>query len=232
MLLLGLGLTLLSLLGLALLLLLFKKPSWLNPFVNIALLLVIGLLIFGLTIQLASQPTIEISHSTPLLATPELVEDEEELVDIQEDLEVLLITFQQAVEANPNDAQSWGLLAQIYTDSGEFKKAAEAISQMNRIDGPNPTLYAKQAQALYFANPNQVAAEVEALLAKAFELDLQDPLALSLKGTLAYRAENWEGARQAWEAALPFADKINAEAQLLDGIQDVRQRLGMPAFNF
>lgn len=156
-----------------------------------------------------------------------LIQDEL-IAEGREDFGALLARFEQAVKNNPNDSQGWGLLAQIYIDSGELAKAAAAISQINRIEGPIAALYAQEAQALYFANQGQLTPKVSELLKLAFELDPKDPLALSLKGALAYQVEDWETARLAWEAALPFASSINAEGQLLEGIADVRSRLNMP----
>lgn len=200
-----------------------EQREWrsVNNKAALASLVGIGLLVAGLSFftynQLGAKPQLEAKLAQDAL-----------IAEGREDFGALLTRFEQAVESNPNDVQGWSLLAQIYFDTQQLEKAAKAISHINRLEGPNATLYAQEAQALYFAGQGQVSPKVTELLEKAFTLDAKDPLALSLQGTIAYHQQDWEGARQAWEAALPFASRINADDQLLDGVADVRERLGMP----
>ncbi len=146
----------------------------------------------------------------------------------RQDFAGLLRKLEDTVAANPDDAQGHSLLARVYLDLGELEKGAAAIGELIRIQGASAMLLAQQAQALYFADSNRLTERVQTLIDKALALDAKDPATLSLLGMAAYQQQDWEAARNYWEAALPRASNIEADESLREGIADVRQRLGMP----
>lgn len=145
----------------------------------------------------------------------------------RQDFAGLLRRLEETVHANPDDIQGWSLLARIYMDLGRLEDGAEAIGELLRIQGPNARLLAQQAQALYFQDGNRVTPRVQALIDQSTALDPGEPATLSLLGMAAYQQGNWDEARRHWEAALPKAGSLDAQASLREGIADVRERLGM-----
>lgn len=146
----------------------------------------------------------------------------------RQDFGSLLRKLEATVAANPDDLQGHSLLARVYLDLGELEKGAASIGEIIRLQGASAMLLAQQAQALYFADSNRLTERVQTLIDKALALDAKDPATLSLLGMAAYQQQDWEAARNYWEAALPRASGIEADESLRDGIADVRQRLGMP----
>ncbi|MBE0505276.1 MAG: c-type cytochrome biogenesis protein CcmI [Marinospirillum sp.] len=145
----------------------------------------------------------------------------------QQDFGSLLKRLEDTVKANPDDVEGWSLLARIYLDMGRLEEGAAAIEEIIRIDGPSARLLAQQAQALYFRDGSRATPRVQALIDQAFALDPNDPATLSFMGMVAYQQQDWDAARRHWEAALPRAGNISAVESLREGIEDVRQRLGM-----
>lgn len=145
----------------------------------------------------------------------------------QQDFGSLLKRLEDTVKANSDDIEGWSLLARIYLDMGRLEEGAAAIAEIIRIDGASASLLAQQAQALYFQDGNQATPRVQALIDQAFELDSGDPATRSFMGMVAYQQQDWDAARRHWEAALPRAGHISAVESLQEGIEDVRQRLGM-----
>lgn len=145
----------------------------------------------------------------------------------QQDFGSLLKRLEDTVQANPDDTEGWSLLARIYLDLGQLEAGAAAIEQIIRIEGASARLLAQQAQALYFHDGNRVTPRVQILMDQAYELDPGDPATLSFMGMVAYQQQDWDAARRHWEAALPRAGNVAAVESLREGIEDVRQRLGM-----
>ncbi|WP_404417082.1 c-type cytochrome biogenesis protein CcmI [Marinospirillum sp.] len=145
----------------------------------------------------------------------------------QQDFGSLLKRLEDTVQANPDDVEGWSLLARIYMDMGRLEKAADAFTELLRLQGPNARLLAQKAQALYFADGNTLSSRVQQLVDEALELDPGEPAVLSLLGMASYQQEEWDEARRYWERALRRAEGANARESLREGVNETRQRLGM-----
>ncbi|WP_114418724.1 c-type cytochrome biogenesis protein CcmI [Marinospirillum perlucidum] len=146
----------------------------------------------------------------------------------QQDFGNLLRRLEETLEEHPDDVEGWSLLARIYMDMGRMEDAAAALQELIRIQGPNPRLLAQQAQALYFADGNTLTARVQSLIDQARQIDPGEPAILSLLGMAAYQRQQWDEARGYWEEALKRAESSEARQSLREGINDTRQRLGLP----
>ncbi|SFC16820.1 cytochrome c-type biogenesis protein CcmH [Marinospirillum celere] len=145
----------------------------------------------------------------------------------QQDFGSLLRRLEETVKANPDDIEGWSLLGRIYMDMGRLEDAADAMSELLRIRGPNARLLAQKAQALYFADGNVISSRVQDLIDQARELDANEPAVMSLLGMAAYQQQEWDDARRYWERALRRVDSADARQSLREGINETRERLGM-----
>ncbi|MDR9466723.1 c-type cytochrome biogenesis protein CcmI [Marinospirillum sp.] len=145
----------------------------------------------------------------------------------QRDFGSLLKRLEDTVADNPDDVEGWSLLARIYMDMGRLEKAADAFTELLRLQGPNARLLAQKAQALYFADGNTLSSRVQQLVDEAMAIDPGEPAILSLLGMASYQQEEWDAARRYWERALRRAEGANARESLREGVNETRQRLGM-----
>lgn len=145
----------------------------------------------------------------------------------QQDFGSLLRRLEEAVKANPDDTEGWSLLGRIYMDMGRMEEAAEAMNELLRIRGPNARLLAQKAQALYFADGNNITSRVQELIDQAMEIDSNEPAIMSLLGMAAYQKQEWDDARRYWERALRRVQSADARQSLREGINEVREHLGM-----
>jgi cytochrome c-type biogenesis protein CcmH len=140
-------------------------------------------------------------------------------------VEELVSRLEQSLKENPDSAEGWFLLSRTYMNLRRFNDAANALEQVLRIDGRKADVLAQYAQALFFANNNQLNPLIDDLLSEALKSDPNEPAALGLRGISSFEAGEYKAAIAYWQKALPnITDENNANA-LRSGISEAVRRL-------
>jgi cytochrome c-type biogenesis protein CcmH len=120
----------------------------------------------------------------------------------------------QRLQAHPDEAEGWVLLARSYAALGRYAEAAKAYARADALIPDNADLLADYADALAMAQGKQLAGKPAELARRALTLDPQHRKALALSATAAMEAHDLDGALTYWRRLL---------AQLPEGSEDARQ---------
>ncbi|MFC5520181.1 c-type cytochrome biogenesis protein CcmI/CycH [Polaromonas jejuensis] len=108
------------------------------------------------------------------------------------------------LEAQPQDAEGWGMLARSYTVLGRHAEALNAYRRAVALRADHAQLLADYADALAVINDRSLAGEPMKWVDKALKLDPRNLKALSLAGTDAFNRKDYAGAVRHWEQVVAF----------------------------
>ncbi len=114
------------------------------------------------------------------------------------DIFAAVAKIEKHLEANPNDARGWEVVAPVYLRTGRPQDAARAWSNVIRIAGPSPDRFTALGEALVFAEQGKVGADALKAFEKALELDPNAPQARFYTGLAAEQAGDAGRARSIW----------------------------------
>lgn len=120
----------------------------------------------------------------------------------------------QRLQAHPDEAQGWLLLARSYAALGRFADAANAYARADALIPDNADLLADYADVLAMAQGKRLTGRPAELARRALAIDPQHQKALALAGTAAMEARDLDGALAYWRRLL---------AQLPEGSEEARQ---------
>jgi cytochrome c-type biogenesis protein CcmH len=145
----------------------------------------------------------------------------------------------QQLKARPGDAQGWHTLARSYAALGHHAQAVEAFKTALRLRADEPTWLAEYAFSAASLDPRGVSREPARLIARALQIDADNPKALALAGTLALDRRDYQAAIGHWEhlariepADSPIRKQLQfsiLQAQQLAGLQAGVVPVSMPA---
>lgn len=92
----------------------------------------------------------------------------------QQDMAVLLARVEAHLQANPDDARGWQVLAPVYVRLGRNEDAAVAFGNIARLLGSNATTEGDLGEAIARANQGAVTAEARAAFERAVKDDPRD----------------------------------------------------------
>nr|WP_249028070.1 c-type cytochrome biogenesis protein CcmI [Methylovulum psychrotolerans] len=177
-----------------------------------ALVLLIPLLAVSLYADLgtyqAVEPTPEmLATTTPTAATPSI-----------EQINQMVAKLAERMKTNPNDAEGWVMLGKSYKYLQQFPKAADAFGQAYRLLGDNSEVMLLYADALAFANNEQMAGKPAELAFKVLAKEPDNVTALWYGGMAKAQAgEAVEGVKL-WRklaALLPPGSQAQQETQAI-----------------
>lgn len=114
------------------------------------------------------------------------------------DIFAAVARIERYLEANPNDARGWEVIAPVLLNTGRARDAAKAWTNVIRIAGPSPQRLTALGEALVAAEQGKVTAPALAAFEKALELDASQPQARFFLGVAAEQTGDKERARQIW----------------------------------
>ena len=120
-------------------------------------------------------------------------------------LENLLAAAEKRLQEDPDDAQGWTVVAPVYVRLNQYEKGVFAYENALRLRGRNPTLIVGLAEAIVLSNEGQITEKSKTLFAEALRLQPLNVTALFYTGMAAYREENWQAARDAWQVMIQNA---------------------------
>ncbi|MFD2165194.1 c-type cytochrome biogenesis protein CcmI [Thalassotalea euphylliae] len=131
------------------------------------------------------------------------------------------------VEAEPNNADAWFNLAQLYISAGQFMKAIEAYDKVIALEGEHPDLLGMKAQALYFAAEGNLTPGVQALIDKALSMDANEPSTNILLGMHYFGQQSYQLAIDYWQKVMDSGrQSVNTQA-LGELLAEAKSRLSL-----
>jgi cytochrome c-type biogenesis protein CcmH len=125
---------------------------------------------------------------------------------------------------NPND---WWTLAQSYTELKRYEDAVRAYEHLVVLAPNEAQLWANYADVYAMAHGQTLQNdEVTKLLAKALEIDANNPTALALSGSAAMERGDYVEAITSWQRLVDLAPPGSQDAQMyLGGVKRARELL-------
>jgi len=145
-------------------------------------------------------------------------------------LEEQIRNLQDRLQTNPDDIDSWVMLARSYYFMKQYAAASETFARASSmLQDSNPELLADYADALAMANGRNMAGRPYELAKKALAINPQLQKALWLAGTASYQAQDFPTTLEYWKrlAAIFPKDSDNYK-QMQKNIGEMQQKLGLP----
>jgi len=134
------------------------------------------------------------------------------------------------LKQNPDDAKGWVMLARSYKVLGRFADAADAYSHAGALVDQDPVLLADYAELLGQMNKGSLQGKASELIARALQLDPDEPQALFLAGAAASERLDFSATAEHWERLLPQLEPGSEEARSLEAaITNARKVAGTSA---
>jgi cytochrome c-type biogenesis protein CcmH len=178
-----------------------SQGRWMAAVVMVALPLLAGTLYLGLgnfqALTYVDQPA----------ADPKL-----------EQIKQMVEGLAQRLEQQPEDAMGWTMLGRSYKYLQDYPKAVAAFEHAYKLIGDKPEIMVLYADALAFANNEDMAGKPAELVFKALEMEPNNVTGLWLGGMAKAQNGDFVGARDLWqrlEAQLPPGSDSQKEIQNL-----------------
>lgn len=189
--------------------------------------LLIPLTAFGLYFQHGSARQLQINIEHP----EQLRVQNGEQPTVEEAIQMLV----NELEANPENAEGWYILATTYMSLGEYDKGVASFKHVLDVLPEDATQYVgvmgQYAQGLYFAKGGKMDEEVRQQIQLTLDREPLEVTALGLLGIDAFEQGRLEDAIGFWRKALQNAEPSAADS-LKAGIQRALEQLaqqGKPA---
>jgi formate-dependent nitrite reductase complex subunit NrfG len=126
--------------------------------------------------------------------------------------DVQVVKLQDKIRANPNDSQSWFILAEYYLYSNEFNNALVALDKVTAIEGETNNNLAARAIVLYYKNGQRIDEQTQLILDRILQTEPLQVTALMLIASDRYYHAQYEEAIDIWQRLLdsgnPEIDRI------------------------
>jgi len=132
-----------------------------------------------------------------------------------QDMERLVAGLAQKLEKDPSNLQGWAMLARSYKMMGRNTEAERAFERAGSFLDNDAQLLAIYADlAATNANGN-FAGKPTLLIQKALKVDPENPMALWLAGTAAFRGQQYDAAIRTWERLMQQLAPDSEDANML-----------------
>ena len=147
-----------------------------------------------------------------------------------EKIQAMIDQLNARLKTQPDDADSWQMLARSYVAIGKHEQSLTAFKEAVRLKPADADLLADYADALAVNNNRSLEGEAGKLVERALKADPKNAKALALAGTGAFDKHDYKAAIAYWSqladvepAGTPFAEQVRAN------IDEARQLAGLPA---
>lgn len=150
----------------------------------------------------------------------------------KQNIDELLVKLREKLEANPDNADGWFMLARSSMNLEQYDQASYAFMRMAALlekEQEDPSaIYGLAAQALFFAEQGQMTDKVKAILDKAFAINPDETNGLGLLGIAAFETGRYEDAIKYWGRILDVEPDNPSRDAIVAGINKARAALGVP----
>lgn len=133
-----------------------------------------------------------------------------------QEIDKLLGRLVDRLKANPNDMQSWVMLARSYKALGRFAESAAAFAKAEPLLDSEPALLADYAEALAEANGGKFTGKPDQLIARALKVDPNEPQVLFIAGASANERRDFAAVIDHWGRLLLQLEPGSEEARSLE----------------
>ncbi len=150
--------------------------------------------------------------------TPEMLGTHEPAMPNQEAINKMVNGLAEKMKTDPNNAEGWLMLGKSYKYLQQYTKAVDAYEKAYKLLGDKPDVMLQYADALSFANDEQVTGKAAELTFKALALEPNNPNALWLAGMAKAQIGEFVAAKKLWTklaATLPEGSEALQETQNL-----------------
>jgi cytochrome c-type biogenesis protein CcmH len=123
---------------------------------------------------------------------------------------------QEQIEANPNDAQGWTMLARSYSSMDKYGEAAGAYAKATELNPKDADLWAEYAFATGMAEGSSLQGKPLELINRALKVDPENAKALQLAGSAAFQAKDYNKAIDYWQRVLKKVPAGSAVAETIN----------------
>lgn len=123
--------------------------------------------------------------------------------DQQLPLDQVIPEMRRHVDRNPEDANAWLLLADMYASTQQNAEAVSAFEKLYRLTGDDPDVMLRYANALILANNGRFSGKPAELAHKVLAVQPQNYTALLFAGMAADEAGNYAESLQYYRKLLP-----------------------------
>ncbi|MDO8466084.1 MAG: c-type cytochrome biogenesis protein CcmI [Gallionella sp.] len=142
--------------------------------------------------------------------------------------EAKLQEIEKKLAQQPENPDGWMVLARSYTELQRFPDAVRAYAQLVKLVPGEAHIWANYADVYAMNNNQSLLGEPTLFLAKALELDANNPMALALSGSAAMERGDYAAAITHWTKLTDLMPPDNQELKMIrDGIQQARNFLAL-----
>lgn len=134
----------------------------------------------------------------------------------QEQISKMVDGLAERLKEQPDDALGWTMLGRSYKYLQQYPKAVDAFEHAYKLIGDKPEIMLLYADALAFANNEQMAGKPAELVFKALAMEPNNTTGLWLGGMAKAQTGDFAGAMDLWkklEAQLPPGSEAQQEIQ-------------------
>ncbi|MFL6663012.1 MAG: c-type cytochrome biogenesis protein CcmI [Rhizobacter sp.] len=135
------------------------------------------------------------------------------------EIERMVAGLAARLEKNPGDMKGWAMLARSYHAMGRYPESAAAFARLGDELHKDPLLLSVYADVLASSAGGNLEGEPIRLVDEALRLDPDQPMALSLAATAAFKRNDFPEAARQWQHLLrqlpPDSDEARWVAQTL-----------------
>ncbi len=195
-----------------------SQGRWMVYVLVAAIPLLAGSLYAPLGTSQGVNPQAEIAAANP--GTPSL-----------EDIKKMVAKLAERMKANPGDLQGWIMLGKSYKYLQQYPQAAEALEQAYKLAGDRVDVLLQYADALAYANNEQLAGKPAELVFKALTLEPDNVTGLWLAGMAKAQAGESAAAIKLWRRLDKLLAPGSQEQQEVQGLlaKLERETPGVPA---
>jgi len=184
-----------------------SRGRWMVYVLMAAIPLLAGSLYAKLGAYQAINPEAEVAAANP--GTPSL-----------EDIKKMVAKLAERMKANPGDLQGWIMLGKSYKYLQQYPQAAEALEQAYKLSGDQVDVLLQYADALAYANDQQLAGKPAELVFKALALEPDNVTGLWLAGMAKAQAGDNGAAIQLWRKLDKLLAPGSQEQKEVQGLLD------------
>lgn len=146
------------------------------------------------------------------------------------DIQSMLQSAEAKVKSNPDDAQTWAMLARAYTVMDRYPDAVRAFENLARLTPDDASVWSHYGEALALANGRTLDGKPMEMIRKALTIDPKDVKGLELSGIYAYQHKDYKTAIQYWQdviALSPPGEQYTRDMQA--ALEQAKQMASEPA---
>lgn len=158
-----------------------------------------------------------------VLFTQKMIERSADDEDISEFLDYRVARYDRA--------EDWYYLASEQVLAGDYASAIASYRQVLQKLEPDSAdrvnVQVELAQAMFYANNNTVSQSMREAVSEVLKTEPNNVKALGLQGIIHFDAANYQGAIEAWQAAIRLGSDRQERMDLLSGIAAARKQGGI-----